>query len=356
MKLRGMERLRGVARRLRQQMLRQQVQPKAIILIYHRVVQLPADPYLLAVTPEHFSEHLEVLRRHYQPMRLDKLIAARRADRLPKHAVAVTLDDGYYDCLHYARPLFERHDVPATVFVVSGRVADGRAFWWDELESLLLQAGELPGVLPLYVNGREHPPLIWELGEAAHYSRRQQILHQTWNYAMANAPTERQRLFRRLWQMLHAMPEERREYLMEQLFAWAGVERKTPASHRALTPAEVQRLTAGGLVEIGAHTVTHPSLAKLSVTAQQQQIERSKADLEKLSGQPVASFSYPHGQRGDFTEETAALVERAGFAGACAAYAGVVTRETNRFQLPRNGVPDCDGDAFARRMAELFAE
>ncbi|HMY75823.1 MAG TPA: polysaccharide deacetylase family protein, partial [Blastocatellia bacterium] len=105
----------------------------------------------------------------------------------------------------------------------------------------------------------------------------------------------------------------------------------------------------------GAHTVTHPSLSKLALAAQQQQIERGKADLEQLLGQPVVSFSYPHGQRVDFTEETATLVERAGFAGACAAYAGATTRETNRFQLPRNSVPDCDGEQFARRMAELFA-
>lgn len=55
---------------------------------YHRVVRLPADPYLLAVTPEHFSEHLEVLRRDYHPLRLDELIEALRANRLPRRAKA----------------------------------------------------------------------------------------------------------------------------------------------------------------------------------------------------------------------------------------------------------------------------
>jgi hypothetical protein len=74
-----------------------------------------------------------------------------------------------------------------------------------------------------------------------------------------------------------------------------------------------------------------------------------------LLGQPVASFSYPYGQPGDFTAETAALVKRAGFASACAAYSGAVAHQTNPFQLPRNPMADCDGETFARRMAELFA-
>jgi peptidoglycan/xylan/chitin deacetylase (PgdA/CDA1 family) len=264
----------------------------------------------------------------------------------------VTMDDGYYDCLEHARPLFERLDVPATVFVVSGRVADQRAFWWDELETLFLQPGELPRSLRLHVNGQ---PLIWELGDAARYSPEQWNLHRSWNYEMKDAPTRRQQIFHALWKLLHTMPEEEREAVIEQLFMWAGTERRASVSHRTLRPEEVPRLAEGGLVEIGAHTVSHPALSRLTIAAQRHQIERSKADLEQMLGRQVTSFSYPHGQRGDFTAETAALVERAGFASACAAYAGRIARDTNRFQLPRNWVPDCDGETFARRLAEFFA-
>src|SRR5690349_8339449 len=164
---------------------RHYVRPTAVILIYHRVARLDADPYALAVTPEHFSEHLEVLHKYYHPMRLDKLVEAWHARRLPHRAVAVTLDDGYYDCLQHARPLFERHQVPATVFVVSGRVVDRREFWWDELEALLLQPGELPASLRLQVGGQQH---VWELGEAARYSQEQWERHRDWNYEMKDAP------------------------------------------------------------------------------------------------------------------------------------------------------------------------
>jgi peptidoglycan/xylan/chitin deacetylase (PgdA/CDA1 family) len=345
MSLRRSKQLRRVVR-----WARHYVRPTAVILIYHRVARLDADPYALAVTPEHFSEHLEVLHKYYHPMRLDKLVEAWHARRLPHRAVAVTLDDGYYDCLQHARPLFERHQVPATVFVVSGRVVDRREFWWDELEALLLQPGELPASLRLQVGGQQH---VWELGEAARYSQEQWERHRDWNYEMKDAPTERQQVFHSLWRLLHSLPEEEREAIMDELVAWAGADRAPRATHRTLTPEEVPQLAQGGLVEVGAHTVTHPVLSRLTAAAQQRQIERSKSDLETMLGRRVASFSYPHGQPDDYTAETVALVERAGFASACAASGGVVWRDTNRFQLPRNSVPDCDGEAFARRLSEL---
>jgi hypothetical protein len=50
-----------------------------------------------------------------------------------------------------------------------------------------------------------------------------------------------------------------------------------------------------------------------------------------------------------------ALVREAGFSGACATTQGTVGRDTNVFELPRFHVPDCDGDAFARRVAGWLA-
>src|SRR4051794_20071252 len=106
------------------------------ILLYHRVTALDSDPQQLAVTPEHFDEHLRVLREICTPVELADVPRMLRARRLPKRPVAVTFDDGYRDNLHEAKPLLERHGVPATVFVASGYVGSGREFWWDELERL----------------------------------------------------------------------------------------------------------------------------------------------------------------------------------------------------------------------------
>jgi peptidoglycan/xylan/chitin deacetylase (PgdA/CDA1 family) len=315
-------------------------------------MRLPSDPFLLTVTPEHFAEHLDVLRKHYRPMRLDRLVEAWRAGRLPRRAVAVTMDDGYFDALQYARPLLERYDVPATVFVVSGRVGDDRGFWWDELEALLLEPGELPGSLRLRVNQQEH---IWEFGESAHYSAADSELHRGWHYELATTPTRRHAILDSIWRLLRCVPEEERSALMDDLFSSAGIVRKARPTHRTLTADEVERLGAGGLVEIGAHTVTHSVLSSLSGVEQQREIEQSKAELERMTGTPIVSFAYPHGQQSDYTAESAALASSAGFTSACAAYVGKVRRNTDRFQLPRNWMPDGDGEAFERRLAKRYA-
>src|SRR5438128_10576009 len=74
--------------------LKHRLAPPAVILMYHRVAELRSDPQLLAVTPHHFAEHLEVLGKHARPYQLGDLVDALRRGQFPRRAVAVTLDDG----------------------------------------------------------------------------------------------------------------------------------------------------------------------------------------------------------------------------------------------------------------------
>src|SRR5262249_11986659 len=124
--------------------LKYRFRSRALILMYHRVTELPNDPYLLAVTPEHFAEQMEEIRRYCVPMRLEELVDELEDGNIPNRGVVVTFDDGYADNLYQAKPLLERYEIPATVFVTAGQVGSRREFWWDELDRLLLQAGTLP--------------------------------------------------------------------------------------------------------------------------------------------------------------------------------------------------------------------
>jgi peptidoglycan/xylan/chitin deacetylase (PgdA/CDA1 family) len=99
---------------------------RAVILLYHRVTELAADPQLLSVSPQHFAEHLDVIRKVGLPMPLKSLWQDGRRERSSKCDVIVTFDDGYADNLYNAKPLLESHDVPATVFVSSKGILAGR--------------------------------------------------------------------------------------------------------------------------------------------------------------------------------------------------------------------------------------
>jgi peptidoglycan/xylan/chitin deacetylase (PgdA/CDA1 family) len=303
------------------------------------------------VRPQHLAEHLEALRKHCRPLHLVELAEALGKGKLPRRAVVVTFDDGYCDNLFHAKPLLERYDVPATVFVATGYTGGGREFWWDELDRLILQPGTLPETLSLSVNGDR---LHWELGEAAHYSELDYQRDRHWKPRDELDPGRRQSLYRELWNLLRPLPEIERQKVRDELVAWSGVMPAGRASHRPLSREEILALSRDGLVHIGCHTITHAQLSALPADSQREEIRQSKAYLEDLIGHPVSTFAYPYGQPSDYTDETIAIAREAGFDCACSTVAGVVDRRADAFQLPRLQGRDVDGESFARILSEWF--
>ena len=323
-----------------------------VVLLYHRLDRVATDPQLLSVTPEHFAEHLQLLAEHYVPVRLGDLVPAAAQGEAPPRAVAITFDDGYADNLLAAKPLLERSRTPATVFAATGYVRGGRPFWWDELERLLLRPGRLPSVLTLDV-GQE--TLVWELGEEAAYTSVRAAERTAWTVLDDCDPGPRQVIYRVLCARIRALDEMERERALESLRAVADPEEADTEMPRPLTSEEVARLAEGDLIDVGAHTVTHPALSQLPPERQRVEIAGSKQQLEEMLGRPVSSFAYPYGSSTDFDETTVSLVRDAGFAQACANVAGRLTHETDPLRVPRIVVRDWSGDELARRLSTLAA-
>ena len=122
-----------------------------MILLYHRVATLETDPQLLAVTPENFAAHLDILREFAAPMSLADLVRATRSSTAPANAVAITFDDGYADNLEFAGPLLHARQIPATVFVATAGSENACEFFWDDLDGIFLQPGRLPESLRLQI-------------------------------------------------------------------------------------------------------------------------------------------------------------------------------------------------------------
>jgi peptidoglycan/xylan/chitin deacetylase (PgdA/CDA1 family) len=101
-------------------------------------------------------------------------------------------------------------------------------------------------------------------------------------------------------------------------------------------------------VEIGAHTLTHPSLPALGSEEQRAEIAGSRERLEELTGRPLESFAYPYG---DYDGATVRLVKRSGFRTACTIHENRLTRLSSPFLLPRFPVRDWPADELERRLA-----
>jgi peptidoglycan/xylan/chitin deacetylase (PgdA/CDA1 family) len=321
---------------------------RAMILMYHRIADVDTDPWGLSVSPVHFSEQLQVIRRYFYPLSMQQLMAHLRDGNVPRRSVVVTFDDGYLDNLTNARPLLAQHDVPATIFLVTQAVAEGRKFWWDRLAAILLQPEVLPDHLDLKMNGRRHE---WTLGRARWYSREEREkdrLLRPWDAASGT----RLAFFYLVWKYLLELSNRERIQTLEVLQEWAGVVDDPHSPDRALNQDETIALLDEDLIELGAHTVTHPSLSLLPGPQQMEEIAGSKKQLEEIINREVTSFSYPHGE---YSVETRDLVRRVGLDSACTTNHACVSRDADPLQLPRFQVDDWNGEEFLRRLVRWYA-
>jgi len=300
--------------------------------MYHRVARLQVDPWQLNVTPEFFAEHMQVLKKRAHPVRLEEFSRNSAASVLRKN-VAVTFDDGYADNFHNAKPVLERHEIPATFFIVSGAINAQAEFWWDELERLTLAAPTLPDQFALKLEGRDYQ---WPLSAEAPLK----LIEAIPENGTALSPAG---LHAVLYRLIDPLPFPEKKEVLTRIAGWAGLSAWPRPDYLPMTGRQLTEMADSPVCAIGAHTVTHPRLSRLAPAAQEIEIGQSKRDLEKILNREVTTFSYPHG---DYSEITPGLVKASGFACSCTVQPAPVQRRGDAFQLPRFKVLNWPGDQF----------
>ena len=312
--------------------------------MYHRIDDPPVDAWGICVSAERFAEHMCTLSRAHMACRLTDV-------QQTSGRVAVTFDDGYADNLYTAKPILERYDIPATVFVISGSIGQ-RSFWWDELEHLFLLTAKLPGdPLILEVRGEEHRWTI-EAGDLT-LETDGPARHRRWIAWKDRPPTSRHATFYSVWSALRQLPTNERARQLEFIRQWADV-LDHPNDVRPMTRPELQQISTTRLIDIGAHTVTHTRLSGLSLPDQRREITDCRESLAEALGEAPSSFSYPFGGPEDYTQDTIAALQDAGFERACSTRGGTVRSTIDPYQLPRAHVEDMNGDQFSRWLTEYL--
>jgi peptidoglycan/xylan/chitin deacetylase (PgdA/CDA1 family) len=293
-------------------LIRQRYRANARILMYHR---FHADSSRLAEQCEHLS-------RHYHCISLTELAhAARAGQSLPPKSLAITIDDGYRDFQH-AFSVFQRFGLKVTLYVVSGFAAGELWLWPDQLLYLFENAA------------RRQPEIPLSTGTV-----RLDLSHPRAAFATFS-------------QTMIAMPNQDRLDLLRRLPVLLDVElpAKAPGRFAALNWDEIRTLAAQGL-DVGAHTATHPILAKVQ-TGLESEIAGSKARIEQATGTPVRHFCYPNGRPIDISPAAVALAETSGYQTAVLSESGFAGPPYNLFQLKRLGVdPDLPLPYFERYIA-----
>lgn len=99
-----------------------------------------------------------------------------------------------------------------------------------------------------------------------------------------------------------------------------------------MTADQIASVSASGLVEIGGHTIDHPSLKGMSFARAEVEVTKGRQLLQQAFHVPVVSFAYPYGT---FDEQAIDIVKQAGYTTAVSTIPGIEENQADRFFIFR---------------------
>ena len=205
--------------------------PRVPILTFHRVND-DDDPFMPSLPTAVFAGQMAHIARHYRVLTAEDLAARLQGGGVPRNALAITFDDGYRDNLTHAAPILKRLGLPATIFLVTGHVDTPRVLWFDRLAMAFKSATARRVEL---ADGR-----VLSLGTVGD------------RLAALDAALAH----------LKRLTDDERAASVEGLIASLRPNPERP-KRLMLSWDEVDALSGLGF-SIGAHTVTHPILSRLT--------------------------------------------------------------------------------------------
>jgi peptidoglycan/xylan/chitin deacetylase (PgdA/CDA1 family) len=289
---------------------------KAVVLTYHGVVpHVPenqdAFEYRNFVTTDQFEEQIKFLLRYYRPLKVaDFYTPGAQIDG----GFLITFDDGFRNNYQYAAPILQKYGIEGCFYITTGLIGTRQFLWTEEITRLITHTKVEQFELTL----DEHR--IFKLN--SHHDR-------------LNASITIRRY-------LKTSPKQFREQCMEMLrqaLADANCEMTDEEEERYLfmTWDEVKGMIEMGQ-HIGSHTHTHPMLNTLTKEESRYELEISKRLIEENTGVPCTTFTYPNGEKENFSDEHIGLLKELGYKCAFTQISDFNSFQTNRYALNRYNV------------------
>jgi peptidoglycan/xylan/chitin deacetylase (PgdA/CDA1 family) len=274
------------------------------ILMLHRVTDTPPKPLginsHLAIAPAFLDRVLTELRgTGYRFVSMDEAVDRIVTPNQAERFITITADDAYRDNLLEALPVLEKHEAPIAIHVSPGLISGDVDLWWDLLEDLVTARDELYLTTP---EGRM--------------------------YLDCSTPALKTAANRRVHDYLTTeVREEDRQPILRDMARLAGIDHDRPNRETLMTWDEIRQAAAHPLVTIGAHTVSHYFLKRLSQDKAWTEMVDASRIIEVETGQKPRHMAYPYGYEAAAGEREAALAAAAGFASAVTTRHGVLQPE-----------------------------
>ncbi len=251
----------------------------------------------LECEPEFLAGIINVVReRGYQTLSLAQAVERLTSgQRYEKPFAVFTLDDGYKDNHEFAQPIFKKHECPFTIFIAP-RIADGTAeIWWRNLEHIIATNNRIRCVIAnqshdIPCHSEAEKWLAWKILYAAfekcdQFEQRAEIRKLASNY---NVDVE--------------------NYCRSVAMSWE----------------ELNDMAQDPLCELGAHTVNHHAVGRMTAADAATQLRAARQLIAKHLGKTPRFNAYPYGDKPNATARDFKLAGEAGYEASVTTRKGVV--------------------------------
>jgi len=260
--------------------------PKLLVLVYHRILpEVTFNPLNTIVSVRTFIQQLDLLANKYPIVSLKDAIAqCRSGGETADVQIVLTFDDGYWDSYEVAFPILRKKGLPAAFFVVTNYIDSDRPVWDWEIVTLLNAYRE---IIEVEVEGA----VLRQRKNERRISFAERILERikSADVETAKKVVEILRQQSRDYPRLHSLED--------------GV---------CMKWEQVRTMCQNGM-EIGSHSLSHRSLARIPLEEAITEITKSKQIIEDNTKANCDHFAFPFGSETDYSEVLVERVERAGF-------------------------------------------
>ncbi len=292
--------------------------------MYHGVTRKRySSCYWLLVHEPEFMRQMEHLTRYFNVIPGSRLVDQQP---LEPRSTVITFDDGMSSVAEVAAPIMRKLKLPSVCFAVPAL---------SEMQVEISSGNIFDSIVRTKATTLDLTP--YGLGK----------------FDIPGDEDERSTIGIAINRELKSRPEGSTAPVVEAIRLQIGsTERADTSPFRLMTKAQLQKLAADPLFEIGGHTNYHITLSSVSDEKQKEEI---RSCIDKLTGwgiEPISLFCYPSGR---FNAATKTILEQAGIKAAVATTDGLQDRIGDPFEMKRISVGiDTGIYEFKARMSGLY--
>lgn len=262
---------------------------KGVVFTLHRVEPQPSPLFNpsahLSITPEFLEKTILALKaENYTAIALGDVPQHLANEQSAGPIMAFTLDDGYRNNMEYALPIFEKHNIPFTVFACSGFINRTHTMWWETVEYL--------------TNKVDH--LKFDLGRGMRDMPARTLI-------------EKYALYENIGLDIMAGDQTEAIERLDSLAMQNGIDPKQIVDDLMMSAHELKLFSQEPLVDIGAHTVSHSNLTQISDEELRNELDQSRDDIEHIVGYRPRHFAYPYGKIANASSREFMMAKQLGF-------------------------------------------